>query len=175
MRIVLLVLLSVISLVSQGQKNESNVEINLNDKSLKSIPDSIFDMVNITYLDLGGRATIYPPLSALLDSNANRITDLTEKIGNLKNLRTLILSCNKLSSLPKSFVLLQNLEILDLSLNTQLDLLGELDKLKQLKKLKTLKIAFLPIADDDLNKIKNSLSPNLKIISTASEYIKSVN
>lgn len=69
----------------------------LSGQKLKTIPDSILTNQNITYLDLGSSNVIFfPPLSALVDSNANELTFIPNEIGNLNSLDTLILNTNKL-------------------------------------------------------------------------------
>src|SRR5699024_5276615 len=74
--------------------------------SINFLPESIGNLVNLTYLEVsfGG----FSP---------NMLTSLPENIGNLINLRTLNVSDTKLTSLPKSIGNLVNLTSLDVSSN----------------------------------------------------------
>jgi Leucine-rich repeat (LRR) protein len=149
-------------------------KLNLSGKKLTAIPDSIYSKTDLTYLDLGSSSiTIFPPLSALEDTNANRIAVLPEKIGQLVNLKTLVLNSNQLSSLPAAFIKLKNLEELDLSINKSLYTFNELEKLRQLKQLKVLKIFDTEDSEDDIKKLQTAL-PQVKIISSIPEYIERI-
>lgn len=149
------------------------MKINLSGQHLKSIPDSVFQNKEVTYLDLGSSEVIfYPPLSALVDSNANEILHLPDKIGNLTSLKTLILNSNRLTTLPSEITKLTNLEVLDLSINRDLDIVRQLDKLKQLPKLKVLKIVDVKLTRDEIPLIKSAFNSDTKIILTIPEYIE---
>ena len=152
-----------------------NVSIDLIGKHLKSVPDSILENKDITTLNLGSsKMVFYPPLSALVDSNANEISELPNDIGTLKNLKVLKVSSNRLTRLPESIIKLTCLEDLDLSINKELDIVRELDKLKQLPKLKVLKIVDTKVRTQDLQLIKASLKPGTRIIATISEYMRNL-
>ncbi|MBX3239431.1 MAG: hypothetical protein KIT80_19265 [Chitinophagaceae bacterium] len=130
-------------------------------------------LTEITYLDLGSSGvTFYPLLSALVDSNSNNISFLPEEIGNLTNLKTLVLNTNRLTTLPNSITKLVNLEVLDLSINKDLDIVQQLDKLKKLPKLKILKIVDVKMTRADITVVKSALQPDTKIIVTIPEYIE---
>ncbi len=170
-----LIIIAILTLTSCSERQavRNKVKINLSGKHLKSIPDSIFQNSEITYLDLGSsKVVFYPPLSALVDSNANEISELPEKIGNLTNLRTLILNSNRLTTLPSDISKLTNLEVLDLSINKDLDILQQLDKLKGLPKLKVLKIVDVKLTRNDIPLVKSAFHTNTKIILTIPEYIE---
>lgn len=170
----LLIIISFLALIScsEGQEPLNEVKINLSGQHLKSIPDSIFHYKEITYLDLGSsKVTFYPPLSALVDSNTNEISDLPDKIGNLTNLRTLILNSNKLTTLPNDITKLTKLEVLDLSKNKDLEIIQQLDKLKQLPNLKVLKIVDVKLTREEIPLIKSALHTDTKIILTIPEYM----
>lgn len=118
------------------------VKLILKKKRLKSIPDAIWSMTNLQYLDL----------------SRNKIDSIPPQIKNLKNLQVLILSKNKISELPEEFYQLKNLKIIRIGSNDvgylskqvrnftelkELDLwntnIGELPfELSQLKKLELL-------------------------------------
>ncbi|POY34643.1 hypothetical protein C3K47_19265 [Solitalea longa] len=152
---------------------QQDVKVDLSGQHLKSIPDSVFRNNEITYLDLGSREiTFYPPLSGLVDSNANEISHLTERIGNLTKLRTLILNSNKLTTLPNAITKLTDLEVLDLSINKELDIVQQLDKLKKLPKLKVLKIVDVKLTKTDISVVKSAFQPNTKIILSIPEYLE---
>lgn len=152
---------------------EHEVKVDLRGQHLKEIPDSIYQNSEITYLDLGSSdVTFYPPLSALVDSNSNDISFLSEQIGKLTNLKTLVLNTNKLTTLPISITKLIKLEVLDLSINKDLDIVQQLDKLKQLPKLKVLKIVDVKMTKDEVNTVKSAFRPNTKVIMTIPEYFE---
>jgi Leucine-rich repeat (LRR) protein len=159
---------------SQRKMTQCEVKVDLSGQHLKEIPDSVYQNSEITYLDLGSSdITFYPPLSALVDSNSNDISFLSEQIGTLINLKTLILNTNKLTTLPNSITKLINLEILDLSINKDLDIVQQLEKLKQLPKLKVLKIVDIKMTIDEVNMVKSAFRLDTKIILTIPEYIES--
>jgi leucine-rich repeat protein SHOC2 len=150
-----------------------NLKVDLSGQRLTSIPDSVFEITDVTYLDLGSSdVTFYPPLSALVDSNANEISELPEQIGKLTKLQTLILNSNKLTTLPNGIIKLTDLEVLDLSINKNMDIVQQLDKLKQLPKLKVLKIVDVKLTSSDTSFVKSSLSRDTKIIFTIPEYFE---
>lgn len=157
---------------SQRQMTQREVKVDLRGQHLKEIPDSVYKNAEITYLDLGSSAvTFYPPLSALVDSNSNDISFLSERIGMLTNLKTLVLNTNQLTTLPNSITKLLNLEVLDLSINKDLDIVQQLDKLKQLPKLKVLKIVDVKMTKDEVTLVKSAFRPDTRIIMTIPEYI----
>lgn len=150
---------------------QREVKVDLRGQHLKEIPDSVYQNSEITYLDLGSSdVTFYPPLSALVDTNANDISFLSEQIGRLTNLRTLVLNTNQLTTLPNAITNLSNLEVLDLSINKQLDIVQQLDKLKQLPKLKVLKIVDVKMTEEEVSTVKSALRADTKIIFTIPEY-----
>ena len=157
---------------SRDQSQEQEVRVDLRGQHLTSIPDRIFQMEGLTYLNLGSsEITFYPPLSALVDSNANQISELPDEIGKLTNLKTLILNSNNLTTLPNAITKLTNLEVLDLSLNKNLNIIQELDKLKQLPKLKTLLIVDVEMKNRDTTLVKSSFKTGTKVIFSIPEYV----
>jgi Leucine-rich repeat (LRR) protein len=153
-------------------------KIDLSSKKLTEIPDSIFEYKNLTELHLGAKEIVfYPPLSVLSegDKEKNRISELTERISEFKDLKTLILNSNKLKTLPNSISDLENLEVLDVALNNDLNIVNEIPKLKTLSRLKTLKITDADFNRDDLATIKKSLGKHVKLIYTIDDYMVSYN
>lgn len=152
---------------------QREVKVDLSGQHLKEIPDSIYQSSEITYLDLGSsNVTFHPPFSALVDSNSNNISSISEQIGRLINLKKLILNTNQLTTLPNSITKLINLEVLDLSINKDLDIVQQLDKLKQLPNLNLLKIVDVKLTRDEVTKVKSALRPEMKIVVTIPEYIE---
>jgi len=159
----------------QGQKTKREVKVDLSGQHLTEIPESVYHNLEITYLDLGSKnITFYPPLSALIDSNSNKISFLSEQIGEMSNLKTLILNTNNLTTLPNSITKLINLEVLDLSINKNLDIIRQLDKLKQLPKLKILKIVDVKMTHEEAAIVKSTFRPDIKIVLTIPEYLETV-
>lgn len=143
---------------------------------MTAVPEKVLKNTNVTSLDLGSREiTFYPPLSKVDHSKANSLTNLPERIGNLTKLKTLILNTNKLTTLPHSITKLSQLEVLDLSINPELDIISELDKIKALPNLKVLKIVDVKLSKADFEIVKKSLSPDIKIIVSTQEYFNSLN
>ena len=161
---------------SCSEKNSrKETEIDLSSERLTLIPDSVFEFKNLTKLKLGAKeVTFYPPLSALPESDKekNRISNIPEKISELKKLKVLILNSNDLKNLPNSISNLKNLEVLDLALNKNLNIIAELPKLKMLPKLKILKITDSKFNMTQLEVIKKSLDKKIEIISSVNDYME---
>ena len=152
---------------------QHEVKVDLSGQHLKEIPDSVYKNSDITYLDLGSSdVTFYPPLSALVDNNSNDISFLSEQICMLTNLKTLVLNTNKLTTLPNSITKLINLEVLDLSINKDLDIVQQLDKLKHLPKLKVLKIVDVKMTKDEVTTVKSAFRADTKIVLSIPEYFE---
>ena len=98
------------------------VFLDLSGNRLKSLPDSIGNLIKLEKLNLSG----------------NRLTSLPDSIGNLTNLKRLDLSRNKLRSLPDSIGNLTSLE----SLNLEINKLRSLPNLEALTDLAYLNISF---------------------------------
>ena len=80
--------------------NLKNLEkLNLNGNSITSIPDSIGNLKKLKHLDLGN----------------NYLNSLPDSIGNLESLEELILYYNHLETLPESIGQLKNLRFLNLN------------------------------------------------------------
>ncbi len=102
----------------------AQTSLNLNNKGLRTIPDSVYYLKNLKYLYLNdNQLTELPPrigrLAALqsLELNNNQLTVLPDSIGRLVALRYLELNNNRLTVLPDSIGRLVDLQILHLSYN----------------------------------------------------------
>jgi len=109
----------------------NNDRLNLSDKNITILPESIGNLVNLMDLELySNQITTLPEsfgnltsLSALNLSD-NQITTLPESFGNLTNLNELDLSENQIATLPESFGNLTNLISLEIY-NNQITTLPE--------------------------------------------------
>lgn len=99
--------------------------LSLNNCGLKEIPNFVFDLENLTNLNLWN----------------NLITEIPKEIGNLKKLTSLTLSTNKLETLPIEICELENLTSLVLLGNKLINLPIEIGNLKYLKYLNIPKIS----------------------------------
>jgi leucine-rich repeat protein SHOC2 len=99
-------------------------KLELNGKSIESLPESIFSLSELTSLQLNGNklTTLPEHIGNLLNLTSlglcgNNLTVLPKNIGNLSNLVSLSLNGNKLTTLPESIGDLSNLTSLRLSEN----------------------------------------------------------
>jgi len=94
-------------------------ELYLSHQGLTKLPPELFQLKNLTSLDLGG----------------NQLTALPPELFQLKNLTGLHIYGNQLSSLPPELFQLKNLTTLDLGFNQLTSLSSELFQLKNLTEL----------------------------------------
>ncbi len=106
--------------VIQSIKSTQQKEVHLNFQELAEIPDSVWELTEITHLFLTGNKIENIPdniqlLTQLqyLDISANKLTHLPDSILNLEKLNTLDISSNLLTHLPDNIHLLRNLTTLD--------------------------------------------------------------
>jgi len=118
----------------------SGVTINLSGQKLTKVPMTIFDKIDTEILDL---------------SNNQLTGALPSQIGNLKKLKVLKANNNLMTGVPAEIGQLSNLQTLDLSNN---QLTGLPNELGNLKNLKTLNLAGNKYSQQDLDKIKQSLT-----------------
>lgn len=156
-------------LISSCAKKDVEV-IDLTGLNLTQIPDSVFTKKELKELYLGTEGFIlYPPLSALPNTlghshgKSNQLTELDNRICQLKNLKILDLAANQLKKLPNCIVELKKLEELDLSLNQDLNIVGEISKLRNLPKLKILKIIEVQ-SKEQSDVVKKALEPRVRVI-----------
>jgi Leucine-rich repeat (LRR) protein len=147
--------------------NSTITKLDLSNQKLTAIPDSVFSLEQLRYLDLGNSFTLYPPLSALGEKNGsgqsmNKITTIPTDIKRLKNLRALRLCFNDLRSLPKEIISLQYLDTLDISFNQHLNIVSELETLKKMQQLKYLNVMATNIDQASIEELRKAL-PKTKI------------
>ena len=143
------------------------IELNLSNQKLSAVPDSVFSLTNLEYLQLGNTFTLYPPLSALggdkpSDDSLNKITKISSDIANLQKLRVLGICFNNLQSLPKQIAKLKELDTLDLSFNENLNIATELGTLKEMTWRKYLNIVGTNADTSTIDKLRKAL-PKTKI------------
>jgi Leucine-rich repeat (LRR) protein len=132
-----------------------------------AIPDSVFSLTQLEYLQLGNNFTLYPPLSAIgadtgSGDSLNKITILPKDIEKLQNLRLLGLCFNDLRGLPKEISKLNKLDTLDISFNKHLRIATELGKLRKMNWLKYLNIIATDVDPTSIDELRKSL-PKTKI------------
>jgi len=131
--------------LAQAQINSNNI-LNLSNQGLTSIPGGVFNQTNLEELNVSHNS-----LTGAIQS----------QIGQLKNLKVLNASYDKMTGVPAEIGQLQNLQILDLSYN---QLTGLPNELGNLKNLKTLNLAGNNYSTQDLAGIKSKLPATVNII-----------
>lgn len=109
----------------EAAKNDKNSNLDLSNLGLQTIPESVFELTHLTELNLSNST----------QQNQNSIQTISEKIGQLKLLKTLNLRNNVLTTLPDSIIQLTHLEQLDLSNNRLAafpQVILQLDNLKEI-------------------------------------------
>ena len=149
-------------------------EINLINKQITSLPESIGNLNNLQNLFLDNNQLTSLPESIgnlnnlqVLSMSNNQLTSLPESIGNLNNLQLLSLMNNQLTSLPDSFGDLKNLQSL-LLMNNQLTSLPEsFGDLKNLQSLLLMnnQLTYLPESIGNLVNLKNLYLGNNQLTS----------
>jgi len=106
--------------VIQSIKSNHEKEVYLNFQDLSEIPDTLWELTEITHLFLTGNKIEKIPdaiqqLTKLqyLDISANKLTQLPDNILKLEKLNTLDISSNLLTQLPSNINQLRNLTTLD--------------------------------------------------------------
>jgi leucine-rich repeat protein SHOC2 len=117
-------------------------ELDLTDNKLLELPESIGSLTNLKVLSLEDNYLEYLPDSignlvnlTHLLIGTNELSRLPENIGNLNNLNYLFLECNLIEYLPSSFGELRNLIELDLGYNDLDDLLDSIVDFHDLVKI----------------------------------------
>lgn len=158
-----------------SKKKKEGASIYLFDLETGIIPDSVFQKDNLVLLHVGCKSyTLYPPLSALSDDTVKmRLIELPERIGELTELKTLIVNCTGIKKLPENITRLKKLQTLDLSLNGDLDIRTELNKIKLLPHLKTLNIFATKVPPDEVEEIRRELK-GVQLLYTLDDYINNL-
>jgi Leucine-rich repeat (LRR) protein len=147
---------------------KSNITyLDLSNRKLMAIPDSVFSLSQLEYLQLGNNVTLYPPLSALYTEKGsgdslNKISEIPKDIEKLRRLRLLSLFYNDLRALPKEISKLEKLDTLDISFNEHLRIVAELETLKKMHWLKYLNVVATNVDQRSIEELRKSL-PNTKI------------
>ena len=126
-----------VSLKEAKNDFEKVIKLRLKRKKIKTIPNEIWNMKNLQFLDL----------------SRNQIDSIPPQIKNLKNLQILILSKNKIKNLPEEFYQLKNLKVIRIGSNN-IEYLS--DKVRNFKQLEELDLWNTNISDlpFELSKIK---------------------
>ena len=151
--------------------------MDLSNRNLSVIPDSVFSCIDLEYLNVGNSFTLYPPLSALGQDtmeNMNHITEIPEDIGRLQHLRVLNICFNNLKTLPKEITKLKQLDTMDISFNQHLKLANEVPLLKQMHWLKYLSVAGISFDSASIKELRTSL-PKTKIVASLEELLMEAN
>lgn len=135
--------------------------INLSNKGLTAIPDSVFLHTELKTLDF----------------SSNRLVTLPPKIGELKQLEKLILYKNQLTSLPPEIGQLINLKELNVANNQLTRLPRQIRRLSNLKRLYLMsnQLSSLPPQIGQLLSLKELVSSDNKLASLPSEIGQLVN
>lgn len=144
---------------------EQVIKLNLSGQNLMAIPQEIFEMKNLQFLDLSNNKITEIPddikqFSQLQELNlsANQLSKLSAKIDELAFLQKLNLAENQLTELPEVMSNLGKLTELNLSENPKLDFrktLNDLGYSRSLKKL-TMKTA-APEVQKEIGKLRKLL------------------
>lgn len=174
MREISVILILVLS-SCEGRRSSRITALDLSNQSLSAIPDSIFSLYNLEYLQLGNNVTLYPPLSALGrdspdDSNLNRIHEVPAAIANLQKLRVLNISFNALHALPSEIVSLSALDTLDISFNKNLRIADEFNKLTMMPSLQYLNLIGTEVDSTVVQKLRRAL-PNTRIVASSTGFL----
>ena len=161
----------IILLLIIGCSNSSRstiTELDLTNQKLTAIPDSVFTLTQLKWLELGNAFTVYPQLSSLSQdftegNDLNKITTIPKAIKKLQNLQTLGLLFNDISSLPEELTMLKKLDTLDISYNRRLNISSAMPTLRKMTWLKYLDIEATTFQKKDVDSLRQLL-PNTKII-----------
>ncbi len=134
----------VVKYIVELAANTNEIDIlKLKSYPLMTLPDNLCDLKHLTSLTVSDaklepftQTFKLPPLLESLDLSGNALTSVSKLCFNLPRLNELRLGANRLSSLPDSFAMLTNLEILSLVLNSDFATIPEV--VLSLKKLKSL-------------------------------------
>ena len=159
---------------SADPKKTHVVSIDLNNKNLSVIPDSVLNNSNLTHLAIGSRAALLTPFAGFEEPEDRiHLTSLPDKLCNLQRLTVLSVSDNDLEQLPACLGNLQQLEKLDLSGNSKLDIRSAMPVLQELKKLKELNLYGIVSVLKDTAWVRQQLSATVEKLSiTRADLVK---
>jgi len=142
------------------------IRLSLRKKNLKELPEAIYQLKNLQYLDLGKNKLKQLPDSIIkltqlqmLIVNKNDLDALPNTIGKLKHLKYLNTNQNKIARIPYSFGELEKLEYLDMWDN-ELEYFPE--SLSNLKNLREMDLRNILISQENQDYIQ-SLLPETRI------------
>ncbi len=131
---------------TNNQIGNTQNSLDLSNQGLTKIPDYVFNKTNLQELNVSHNS-----LTGAIQS----------QIGQLKNLKVLNASYNKMTGVPAEIGQLQNLQVLDLSYN---QLTGLPNELGNLQNLQTLNLTGNSYSQQDLDVIKSRLPSTVNII-----------
>jgi Leucine-rich repeat (LRR) protein len=141
-------------------------ELDLSNQKLTAIPDSVFTLTQLEYLELGNEFTFYPPFLVLGrddGDSANKISVIPKAIENLQNLKVLGIRFVGLESIPAELYELKKLDTLLLSFNDRLNISAAMPTLGRMTWLKYLDIMATSFQQEDIDSLK-LLLPNTEIV-----------
>jgi len=165
------ILFSILGCTTQDSSETRTLD--LSNANLTAIPDSVFSLIKLEYLNVGNSFTLYPPLSALgTDSmtDMNQISQIQKEISRLRHLKVLNLRANNLKSLPKEILKLEELDTLDISFNKHFALAAQLITLKKMQWLSYLNVAGTDTDQRSIEELRKSL-PQTRIVARLEDMI----
>lgn len=132
--------------ILNNNSNSQDKNLDLSNQGLTSVPSYVFNQTSLEELNVSHNS-----LTGAIQS----------QIGQLKNLKVLNASYNRMTGVPAEIGQLQNLQVLDLSYN---QLTGLPNELGNLKNLQTLNLSGNSYSQQDLDGIRIKLPSTVNII-----------
>nr|WP_321485559.1 COR domain-containing protein [uncultured Draconibacterium sp.] len=131
----------IITIIQRAQKENSTI-LNLNHLSLFTIPEEVFELINLEQLIISNNKLSEIPndISRLkklkyIDASFNFITKIHSEIEQIQSLEVLKLNKNWLQCIPKSIYFLNNLKSLQIEDNYVYEIDSSIGNLKSLREL----------------------------------------